>query len=183
MRPPLEHSLPLRTYSPTYAQCLCISDLCNRYRVFPPGHRLLGSHAEPDLCFDTIVISLIRNIPQTQANSNQRWTGRAFTRYVASKERTRSGGYLALSRLYLRAYEKHTSGIIVENAQRDTNNNDATYNNITISRYSRNAERMLSHFIILSNRMSTGGDQEDGTSTCTRQVKKYTQKSKRMALL
>ena len=31
--------------------------------------------------------------------------------------------------------------------------------------------------------MSTGGDQEDGTSTCTRQVKKYTQNSKRMASL
>jgi len=86
----------------------------------------------------------------------------------------RSGGYLALSRLFLRVYKKHTSGIIAENAQRDTNNNDATYNNITISRYSRNAERILSHFTRLSNRMSTGGDKKDGTSTCTRQAKKYT---------
>jgi len=42
---------------------------------------------------------------------------------------------------------------------------------------------MLNHFIILSNRMSTGGDQKDGTSTCTRKVKKYTQNSKGMASL
>ena len=34
---------------------------------------------------------------------------------------------------------------------------------------------MLSHFIILNNKMSTRGDQTDGTSTCTRQVKKYSQ--------
>ena len=31
--------------------------------------------------------------------------------------------------------------------------------------------------------MSTGGDQKDGTSTCTRQVKKYTQNGKEMASL
>jgi len=42
---------------------------------------------------------------------------------------------------------------------------------------------MLSHFIILSNGMSTGGDKKDGTSTCTREVKKYTQNSKGMASL
>lgn len=40
---------------------------------------------------------------------------------------------------------------------------------------------MLSHFIILSNGMSTGGDQKGGTSTCTRKVKKYTQNNKGMA--
>ena len=37
---------------------------------------------------------------------------------------------------------------------------------------------MLSHFIILSNKMSTGADKEDGTSTCTMQVKKYFQNDK-----
>ena len=40
---------------------------------------------------------------------------------------------------------------------------------------------MLSHFIILSNGMSIGGDQKDGTSTCTKQVKKYTQNNKGIA--
>ena len=42
---------------------------------------------------------------------------------------------------------------------------------------------MLSHFIILSNGKSTRGDQKDGTLTCTRQVKKYTQNDKEMASL
>ena len=42
---------------------------------------------------------------------------------------------------------------------------------------------MLIHFITLSNRMTTGGDQKDGTSTCTRQVKNYTQNSKGMVSL
>ena len=40
---------------------------------------------------------------------------------------------------------------------------------------------MLSHFIILSNGMSIGGDQKDVTLTCTKQVKKYTQNNKGMA--
>lgn len=38
----------------------------------PRCHRLLAPQAEPDQCSDTTVISLIRDIPQTQANSNQR---------------------------------------------------------------------------------------------------------------
>ena len=42
---------------------------------------------------------------------------------------------------------------------------------------------MLSHFIILSNGKSTGGDQKDSTSTCTRLVKKYTQNGKEMVPL
>ena len=37
---------------------------------------------------------------------------------------------------------------------------------------------MLSHFITLSNKLSTRGEQTDGTSTCTRQVKKYSQNDK-----
>jgi len=37
---------------------------------------------------------------------------------------------------------------------------------------------MLSHFITLSNKMSTRGGQKDGPSTCMWQVKKYTQNSK-----
>ena len=41
---------------------------------------------------------------------------------------------------------------------------------------------MLSHFIILSNKMSTRGDQTDGTSTCTRHVKKYSQNNKEWPL-
>jgi len=70
--------------------------------LLPWRYRLLTPQAEPNLCFDTTVISFIKGIPQTQANSNQRWTRRAFTRYVASEKRTRFGGYLALSRLCLR---------------------------------------------------------------------------------
>ena len=54
------------------------------------------------------VIYPFRDISKTQANSNQRWTGRALTRYVTSEERVRSGGYLALSRLCLRVWGKHT---------------------------------------------------------------------------
>ena len=41
-------------------------------------------------------------------NSNQRLTGRAFTRYFTSEKRVRSGGYLALSRLCLRVWGIHT---------------------------------------------------------------------------
>ena len=51
-------------------------------------------------------ISLFKDIPLNTANSNQRLTRRAFTRYVTSKKRMRSGGYLALSRLCLRVWGK-----------------------------------------------------------------------------
>ena len=41
---------------------------------------------------------------------------------------------------------------------------------------------ILSHFIILSNGKSTRGDKKDSTSTCTRQVKKYTQNRRKWPL-
>ena len=41
---------------------------------------------------------------------------------------------------------------------------------------------MLSNFIILSNKMSTRGDQTYGTSTCSRKVKTSSQNNKKWPL-
>jgi len=46
----------------------------------------------------------LSGISSKATSSNQRLTGRAFTRYVTSEKRMRSGGYLALSRLCLRVW-------------------------------------------------------------------------------
>ena len=58
---------------------------------------------------DTLFTIVLRHyhlsgVSSKTTSSNQRLTGRAFTRYVTSEKRMRSGGYLALSRLCLRVW-------------------------------------------------------------------------------